>query len=281
MLANQPEPIINSVVAGLGHPLIQIGYAFELDSRMVASEALALSAGCYDFFHEVIDKLKPPKFGSKSALAIFQDLRSDDRLPLFDEPGPSNLEPSVKTSTDVVLSHYDQWLINVNNLEAIIEELFDLTVYLYGATHKPDQIEFDFFILHLLTSMHAIRVIYPHLNDQQMAQHLLWQLFYFASIVYIAQLRPEINKTLIHDYKLSEDKQNWDYVIDRTVNTSLAEHVHLVKVVRALRDAEAAYGFKDGLYLKTAVKTIDNVNEEDMWIGRSMGPRQLNVLKRA
>ena len=121
LLDNQPEPIINSVVGGVGHPLIHIGYAFELNSRIVASEALTLSAVCYNYFHEVVDKLEPPKFGSKSALEIFQDLRSDDRLPLFDGPGVGNLQTSVKTSTDLILSHYDQWLMNVNNLEATIE----------------------------------------------------------------------------------------------------------------------------------------------------------------
>jgi hypothetical protein len=281
LLDNKPEPMINGVVGGVAHPLIHIGYTFELDSRVVACEALTLSAVCYNYLHEVIDKLKPPKFGSKSALTIFQDLRSDVRLPIFDGPGVGNLEPSVKTSTDLVLSHYDQWLLNVNDLDAAIEELFDLTVYLYGATHKHDQIDFDFFLLHLLTSMHGIRMIYPHLNDRELAEHLLLQFFYFASIVYIAQLRPEINKTLIHDYKLDDGKQNWDYVIDRSVNTELAEDSHLVKVVRALRDAEAAYGVKDGLYLKTAVKTIDNINIDNMWIGGPTNPRQLNVLKRA
>ncbi|UJR19898.1 hypothetical protein I4U23_023031 [Adineta vaga] len=279
LLDNQPQPIINSVVSGLGHPLIHIGYAFELNSPIVASEALTLSAVSYNFFHKVVDNLKPPKFGSKSALLIMQDLRSDDRLPLFDAPGLGNLEPSVKMSTDIVLSHYNEWLVNVNNLDGIIEELFDLTVYLYGATHKLDQIEFDFFLLHLFTSMNAIRVIHPYLHNQQVSEHLLWQIFYFISVIYIAQLRPEINTTLIHDYKLDDSKQNWDYVIDRTVNTNLVEHVHLVKVVRALRDAEAIYGSKDGLYLKTAVKTIDNINIDNMWIGGPTNPRQLNILK--
>ena len=63
-------------------------------------------------------------------------------------------------------------------------------------------------------------------------------------MLYICQLRPEINKKLIHDYKIDDSKQNWDYVIERSVNTILAEDPHLVKVVRALRDAEVVYGAK-------------------------------------
>ena len=280
LLDNKPNPMINSMVSGVAHPLIHIGYALELDSRIVASEALTLSAVCYNYHHEFIDKLEPPKSGSKSILEIFQDLRSDDRLPLFDAPGVGNLEPSVNKSIDLVLSHFDQWQINSNNLGKTIEDLFDFSVYLYGATHKPDHIDFDFFLLHVLTSMHAIRMIYPHLNDPRLTEHILCQFFYIASMLYISQLRPEINKKLIHAYPIDDAKKNWNYVIEQSVNTKLAEDSHLVKVVRALRDAEAAYGAKDGIYLKTAIKTVDNANPDNMWVGGPTDHRQLNILKR-
>ncbi len=99
-------------------------------------------------------------------------------------------------------------------------------------------------------------------------------------MLYICQFRSEINSELIHNYKIDNSKQNWDDVVNKTVNTKLAEDVHLVKVVYVLQDAEAAYGSKDGFYLDTAVKTIDKVNKDNMRIGRPMNPRQLNILKR-
>lgn len=280
LLDNKDAPMFNSVVSDVAHPLIHIGYAFELDSRIVACEALTLTAVAYNYHHEYVDKLKRHKNGSKSLLEIFESLRSDDRLPLFDAPSVENLEPSVKQSIDIVLSYFEEWKINEENLEKTIEEFVDLSVYVYGATHKPNQIDFDFFLLHLVTSMHAIREIYPHLNDQQLAQRLLWQFFYISTMLYIGQARPKIDQSLIYDYKIDDNKHNWNYVIERTVNTELAEDSHFVKVVRALRDAEVAYGAKNGLYLKTAVKTVDNINTDNMWIGGPTNPRQLNILKR-
>ncbi|CAF3261454.1 unnamed protein product [Rotaria socialis] len=277
---HKPEPLINSLVSGLAHPLIHVGYALELNSREVASEALTLSAVGYNYHHEIIDKLKAPKAGSKSFQEIFNNLRADDRLPLFDAPGVGNLEATVKESVDIVLSYFDQWQINTNNLEKTIEDLFDFSVYLYGATHKPDQIDFDFFLLHLLTSMHAIRMIYVHLNEQQLPENILWQFFYIANMIYISQCRPKIDKGLIDNYKIDAGVKTWDYVIEKTVNTKLAEDAHLVKVIRTLRDAETVYGPKDGLYLKTAVKTVDNANIDNIWIGGPVNPRQLNILKR-
>jgi hypothetical protein len=279
LLANEKQPLINSVISGLGHPLIHIGYAFELDNQFVGIEALAMTAVCYNYLHEVVDQLKPPTSPSKSAIEIFKNIRSDTRLPIYDTPGVNNLESTVKDQADLVLSHYNQWKMNQENLEKTIEELFDLTVYLYGATHKPNEIEFDFFLVHLLTSMHAIRIIHPHINNPQISERILLEFFYFAIVIYISQLRPEINESFINDYKIDEKNNTWDYVIDRTLNTKLIEDAHAVKVIRALRDAEKAYGNKNNFYLKTAIKTVDNLDFDETWIGGSDNKRQLNVLK--
>ncbi|CAF2399801.1 unnamed protein product [Rotaria sp. Silwood2] len=280
LLDNQEHPLINGVIGGLAHALIHIGYAFELDSQIVGTEALAMSAVSYNYLHEVVDTLKPPTSPSKSAIEIFKDIRLDNRLPIYDTPNADRLEEIVKNYTDLILSHYNQWKMNKENIEKTIEELFDLAVYAYGATHKPNDIEFDFFLLHLVTAMHAIRIIYPHINNQQISEHVLLAFFYFAIVIYICQLRPEINEHLINDYKIDNEKNNWNYVIERILNTELINGAHAVKVLRALKDAEKVYGHKDGFYLKTAVKTVDNVNIEDMWVGGSNDQRQLNVLKR-
>jgi hypothetical protein len=281
LLDNKEQPMINSVVSGLGHSLIHIGYAFELDSQVVGIEALTMTAIYYDYLHEVIDKLQPPKSPSKSALEIFKNIHTDSQLPIYDTPGAdNNPEQTVKNCNDRVFYHYNQWKINKENLEKSVEELFDLTVYIYGATHKPNEIEFDFFLVHLLTSMHAIRIISSHIDNQDIFGHLLLQFFYFAIVIYISQLRPKIDEHLIHDYKIDEEKNNWNYVIDRSLNTKLVDDSHLVKVIRALRDAENVYGNgKDGLYLKTAVKTVDNVDFDEIWTGFEDAKRQLNIVK--
>ena len=280
LLDTPEQPMINGVIGGLAHPLIHIGYAFELDHELVASEALGMTAVCYNYLHEVVDRLQPPTSPSKIALEIFKDIRADDQLPTFDKPDAS-YEAIVKNKSTQIFSHYNQWKINKDDLPKSIEELFDFTVYVFGATHKSDQILFDFFLLHLLTSMHAIRTMYPHFNNPELFQRVLLQFFYFAIVVYVAQLRPEINEKLIDDYPIENEKTNWKYIIDRTLNTKLIDDAHAVKVVRALRDAEEVYGKKNGLYMKTAVKMIENLNVDDLWVGGSEDKRQLNVLKQA
>lgn len=279
LLEDNITPMINGLVCSLSHPLIHVGYAFELNSRIVGIEALTLTAVCYTPFHKIIDQLRLPKLGTKSALEIFQDIQSDDRFALEGTDIGKHFHTATEELTDSILFHFNQWKINEDNLDEMIESLLDFSVYLYGATHKVDKIEFNFFLLHLLTGIHAIRVIYPHLHDQEVMGHVLLQYFYFAIVVYIITLRPEINKSLIDDFKLDDTKHNWDYVIDRTLNSNLVYIMHLVKAMYSLQAAERAYGFKNGLYLKTAVKTVEYVTYENPWDGASDNPDDLISLK--
>jgi hypothetical protein len=257
-----------------------MGYAIELNSRPVACEALTLAAVCFDSMYKVTE-LNPPTNGTKGALQVVKDIRLDDHVPSVDQPFQLD---SVLTHKSLLLSHYNEWQMP-DDLDKAIEELFDMAVYIYAATHKPDQIDFDFALLHLLTGMHAIQKVRPHL-DESTVKRLLCGFFYLSVALYICQRQPKINEHLINDYKVEEDKYNWEYIVDKTLHTKLATEPHLVKVIHALKDAEANYGSKEGLYLTAAIKSVDNLNVENSWdyyksvepwIGIRNANRELNV----
>ena len=84
---------------------------------------------------------------------------------------------------------------------------------------------------------------------------------------------------LIDDYEVEETMNNWAYVIGRTLNTQLAEDAHLVKLVHSLKAAETAFGPKNGLYLKTAAKTVEHVTAENLWKGLSDEPHYILAIK--
>ena len=283
LLLNNTEgsSLIDASLCGILHPIIHIPYAIELNSRSVACEALTMSAVCFDSLHQMTSKLKPPTNGTKKALQIIKDIRVDDRATSFDKLLHPN---SVLTHESLLLSYYNEWQMP-DDVDKAIEELFDMSVYLYGATHKPNEIGFDFFLLHLVTAMSGIGKLRPYL-DESIAKKLLGSFFYLSVAIYISRQQPEINEQLIDDYTVDENKRNWKYVVDKTLHTKLATEVHLVKVVRALKDAENDYGAKGGLYLTTAVKTVDNMDMNstwdytksvEPWIGGPNPNRQLNV----
>jgi hypothetical protein len=275
------SPLIDAAFYGLLHPIIHMGYAFELNNRLVACEALTMTAVCASSLNQTNTQLEPPINGEKKALEIIKAIRLDDRVPHFDKPYEID---SVLMHESLLLSYYNQWQMPVD-LDKTIEELFDMAVYLYGATHKPDQIDFGFVLLHLVTGMDAIRKVQSYL-DGSIIKRLLCAFFYLSIAIYISQRQPKVDEQLIDDYKVEEKNFNWNYVVDQTLHTKMAIEVHLVKVIRALKDAERDYGSKEGLYLTTAIKTVDNLNlrsnwdyykSTEPWIGTRNTIRELNV----
>ncbi|UJR34735.1 hypothetical protein I4U23_027513 [Adineta vaga] len=129
--------LIFSSLDSLIHPIIHIGYAILLNSRIVA---------CVHSYYETPTNLKPPTNGKKSSLQIIKDIRRDDHVPNLDEPFQICLV--LKDDESVLLEHYNEWQMP-EDCDKTIEELFDMAVYIYGATHKPDQIDFDFVIYSL------------------------------------------------------------------------------------------------------------------------------------
>jgi hypothetical protein len=219
-----------------------------------------MSAVCSDWLHQTASKLKPPTNGTRKALQIIKAIRVDDRTSTFNKPIHPN---SMAVHDSLLISYYNEWQMP-DDVDKAIEELFDMSVYLYGATHKPNQIDFDFFFLHLITAMNGIGKVRSYL-DENVVKKILCSFFYLSIAIYISRQQPEINEQLIDDYKVEENKRNWKYVIDQTLHTRLATDAHLVKVIRALKDAENDYGTKGGLYLTTAVKTVDSLNVNSAW----------------
>ena len=255
------SPLIDGAFCGVLHPVIHMSYAIELNSRPVACEALTMTAVCSTPLHQNTTKLKPPTHGTKGAFQLIKEISSDEKVPKVETT--SQFETVLNMHESFICRYYNQWKMS-DNLEKTIEELFDMSVYMYASTHKPNQIDFDFFILHLVTGMDAVRKLRSHLDDVTV-RRLLCSFFYLSIAIYIGQEQPEINEHLVDDYQVEENKFSWKYAVGQILNTKLATDPHLVKVIRALKDAEGEYGSKNGLYLRAAIKTVDNLHLESTW----------------
>lgn len=276
LFEDKAHPLINGFIFGVLHPLIHLGYAFALDNPIVGVEALTLFAVTYDRLHRMIDELPSPQSASLSPWQIFDNVRLDEQLKMDEKPLSESLPFVFAKFTDGVLFHYNQWQMEEDE-EKVLEDLFDFSVYVYGATHRSDEVTFDFYLLHLLTGVHAMRLLHPHVHDRRAMRHLLREFFYFALILYVARGRPAIRRELID--RSSIDNADWSEVIERTLNSDLAKIMHLVKVIYSLKEAEMVYGKKNGLYLKTAIKSVNNVKFDQPWKGGNDNPHYLASLK--
>ncbi|OQV07277.1 hypothetical protein CLAIMM_11733 [Cladophialophora immunda] len=262
------EPIFNCLTGGLGHPLIHLGYAYELNSREVAMEALGLAATCYD---EKLAKLletatsasqsaNPPTYSTNDLFEVFARVHGDSRLDgVFEHLGDANLTHllSDPALTAILLEHFRAWQI-VDPTKDFAQSQALATALLIASAPSVGGHGWDFFLVHLLTTSHAVRILVPFLDAPHHVPLVLeWLLIALA--IYIAQLRPPIKKEPVADFDLRG--RGWDYVAREAVGSKWKFDAHFVKACRAMREAARVWGDDDEFYLKAAVRFASEFND--------------------
>ncbi|KAH6608653.1 cell cycle checkpoint rad17 [Trichoderma cornu-damae] len=186
------EPLFHGLIGGLGHPLIHLGYAYEMDSKEVAMEALALTSVQYNFFHKYLDNssyTKPSPLGSKAPLDLLIRMAKDDRFSKAPEDLPlSDLEGFLDEHESLFLEYWNGWDVD-DDPKKQFELSQQAAVALLVATVQPGTHAYDFFIVHLLTTSHAVRIILPFLPPQHhVALVREWWLLVLA--VFVIKGRP-------------------------------------------------------------------------------------------
>ncbi|AEO54420.1 hypothetical protein MYCTH_2296978 [Thermothelomyces thermophilus ATCC 42464] len=262
------EPLVNGLIGGLGHPLIHLGYAYEFDSREIATEALGLAATQYNFLHRYIDDpsyTRPAPFSSTSPLELLDRLASDTRFDgLFREPGYANIEPLFRDHEDLLLEYWNAWDLrpsgsgsaggaNADPL-ALFRASQEAAVALLVATVRPGTHAYNFFLVHVLTASHAVRILLPVLPPRFHVP-VVRQWWLLALAVYVAVLRPRVDR----DYVPRDLKgKSWRYVEQRALTSEWATDAHYVKAIRAMREAARTWGDVHDNYLAAAVWFSDD-----------------------
>ncbi|TKA22326.1 hypothetical protein B0A50_08051 [Salinomyces thailandicus] len=255
-LLQGPEPLVNNLISGLGHPLIHLGYAHELSSRTVAIEALALAACFYNDWHIYLDDpqyTRPSPNPSDSLFTLLDRVAHDktfDNLP--SSPGSTNIDTLLtnKALTEALLQHWNAW--DLQNPKAQFAESQKLVVaLLVASTPRQQAVHHDFFLVHLLTTSHAVRTLLPCL-PARFHIPLLKQWWFLTLLIYIAQLRPQINIDAIKLVDL--DGRNWTHVKREALLSRYRTDAHYVKALRSMHEASKVWGDPNGFYLRAAVK---------------------------
>ena len=256
------EPLINNLVAGLGHPLIHLGYAEEMSSRTIAIESLALGACFYNEWHVYLDDpkyTKPAQNPTDSLFTIVGRVSHDKKFDnISDHQGTDNIDKVLgdKELSKTFLEYWNSW--QLKNPKEQFAESQKLAVALVVASDTPkNDKRYDFFAVHLLTTSHAVRVLLP-LLPTKFHVPLVRQWWLFTLLVYVAQLRPKIN---IDTIKLVElEGRNWEFVTEKAVKGKYRTDAHYVKALRSMQEASKTWGDPNQFYLKAAVKMAEEFN---------------------
>ncbi|KAF3919643.1 hypothetical protein ABW20_dc0104958 [Dactylellina cionopaga] len=276
----QNNQLLHGVFEGIGHPLIHLGYALEMEDKGLAAEALAMTAASYQKFHEFVEDPNPPEpFGSTAEIREILDK-------LFGNPDYEDFCKDNVGHPENVLEEAPPYLefnsYVIPKRKVVLAETFqkqvEAVVMLFTTGHKVGDPKYDFFLAHAVTSAHAMRTILPYLDSAQ-TWHTLRGHMILTSVVYISQCRPTIKDWYVEDYDLAG--RDWDYVRKQGSEGERSHDAHFVKLLRSLEEFEKLFGKGDpkdkkyDIYLKAAVKFAE---EFKGWSGFE-APSKLDIGK--
>lgn len=244
-----------------------MGYAFELQSQTLAIEALAMACCSYNTLHKYLDDLPAPRQTKpQTLLDILDKVRNDQRFDnLFPDAGTADIDKLLEKREAEVLEYWSSW--EINNPTKQFEESQVLAAIIFTGSGEDHEVsgEYDFFLVHLLTSSHAVRVLLP-LFPAEFQIPLVKQWWLLALAVYIVQGRPKLNKERIT--KVEIGGKDWKHVIQQATSGTHALDSHYIKGVRALKEAANTWGNDEQLFLKAAVLFGDGFQKWGGFSGR-------------
>ena len=264
-------PLFNSLLAGLCHPIIHLAYAYELNSKEVAIEALTLAAASYDpTMAGLLESslpgslpANPPTYSTTEIFEVLRRCRDDKRLDgAFKETGLQNLPVLLANPTlvRVLHEHFSAW--KITDPTSQFEQSQQMAVALFLASSQSAGGEgYDFFLLHLLTASHGARVVVPYLPPQY-HEPLLRQWLLTTLAMYIIQHRMPVTVEFVHDFDL--DGRDWAWAVKEAMQGKHRYDVHVVKAIRAFKEAAELWEDRTEYYLKAAVRFAV---EFDDWAG--------------
>ena len=186
----------------------------------------------YSPLHKYIDDPRYTKPSPHSAsgdhtglIDILDKVRKDKRFDGLYDRRSGDITKVLEEREEAFLEYWNAWEITAPNEQ--FQAAQEVGLGLLTGTPLPAKGKYDFFIVHVLTSSHAIRILLP-LIPAKFHVSLLRQWWLFALAVYIAQMRPEIDmgKAMGND---GSEKKGWKYVVDKALNGPHSTDAHHVK----------------------------------------------------
>ncbi|KAK0640409.1 Questin oxidase [Lasiodiplodia hormozganensis] len=272
-----PNPLINNIICGLGHALIHLGYAYELNSRTLASEALVLATCFYNAQHKYLDDpsyTRPPpptNPASTSPLTLLTRLQHDarfDGLYPHGDKGDENIAILLASPAhEAAVLEYWNALDVPSDPTRIFESVQRAAVEVLVGTKKGEEEEavegeegdekYDFFLVHTLTTSHALRHLLPSMPARWHVP-LVRQWWLLVLTVYVAQHRPGIERERIDGVDLAG--RGWAFVVEQALHGRWRNDAHYVKGLRAMKNAAETWGDPEQFLLKAAVRFATDFN---------------------
>lgn len=198
-----------------------------MDSKEIAMEALALTSVQHDFLYDYSSDssfTKKSSISSDSILDLLDLMSKDDKLDsLPGSRGFGDLESIFKENEEVVMKYWNAW--DLSDPLTAFKESQQAAVALLVTTVDPARNDYNFFLLHLLTTSHAIRTLlsfFPvryHIN-------LVRQWWLLVIALYIVRGRPCLVSANVDE---NPDERDWKWVQHTALTSSFSKDAHFLQ----------------------------------------------------
>ncbi len=240
-LTQAPKPLIYGLFTELGRPLVFLSDALELQTAVMVVQALSLAALDWtDPIHDILShpQLRNPPTETLSPEQILGRVAYDGRLSGLMKAGPgfhgvSRILSNPNASAAVL--HYVHQLDH-ENLDELLSQLSQLSALLLCGTHKPDKPAFDFYLSHIPVWVCSLRVVLGMIQDKGQKLLLVRGVWLLIVLVYITQLRPTVDPTLLASQDLPEEASSWAGILSDIRNKGGYEEKYLdLQLLRTIR----------------------------------------------
>lgn len=252
----EEENLLRGLTGGLVHPLIHLGYAVEANSAEIAIEALAMACTEYLDTTALLPKIEVVK-QTTDPVEIITEIRNDTSLDnKLSEPFEHNVAKFCKLFGPQIAKYGYQ--LKFEDPKTTMQRLLYASTNLLVATHQDEgEPGFDFFLLHALTSSHAVTEIilspdHKVIPDDKV-EFLLRELWVSFVVLYIAQLRPLVKPQRITSVSIGSVEQAWQETIHLALTGAKRFDSHYVKAIRAMLFAELFTQDDTGFYARAAL----------------------------
>jgi len=216
-------------------------------------EALGLATTSYNFLHKYLDDssyTKPSTYRTQPPMEILKCMASDERFDgIIDDEGSTDLEKLFTDHEELLLEYWNAW--HISSPKRQFEDSQYAATALLAATQKSGSSSYDFFLVHILTASHAVRILLPVVPAEfHIALVRQWWLLSLA--VYVIQLRPSIDLKSVSGYDIAG--RDWKWINQQAIGSRWATDAHYVKALRAMEVAASTWGDQSTFYIRAAVK---------------------------
>lgn len=262
-LYEKKDNLFVGLYGGLVHPLIHLGYAVETDSPLIGIEAIAMCGTEYSDFRSTLDAADVTvKDSDKTTdpLEIITEIRNDKDLNGKIKAQRDYTVPKLIEYQQAKIAYYTQRLRVPDTVDkTLVTSFMKAFALLLSTTQIKGDPQYDFFLLHLLTSSHELfeiclsplgrKALPPETHKE--ALRLQWSQ---AVAMYINAKRPLVKPELLDEVEIESAASAWRTIIDKALTGPQRFDSHYVKAIRAFLFAHVYTGDEDLLFTKAAYK---------------------------